>query len=193
MCRISVSVVGTFHHQFQKPELVSGFFTSAHSARTGGASRLCLASVTPHISPFLALFGLSVLQFYLLASRACARSLPVLMRVSGRLVVLVKWLPPATEEWKRGTSSVGTIWQLPAFSNERPRICSTLKSTGRANATGRPERLLADRSVLGCNVAGSRPSDSKSLERPLAHHRYSRTRPNPAGHLLISSTASNCV
>ena len=87
MCRISVSVVGTFHHQIQKPELVSGFFTSAVCARTGGASRLCLASVTPHISPFLALFGLSVLQFYLLASRACARSLPVLARVLGQRVV----------------------------------------------------------------------------------------------------------
>ena len=76
-----------FRHQIQKPELVSGFFTSAVCARTGGASRLCLASVTPHISPFLALFGLSVLQFYLLASRACARSLPVLARVLGQRVV----------------------------------------------------------------------------------------------------------
>ena len=86
-----------FHHQFQKPELVSGFFTSARRASAGGPSRICLASGTPHISALLALPGLSVLGFYLVVSRACARLLPVLVRVSGRSVVVVDWLPPATE------------------------------------------------------------------------------------------------
>ena len=89
-----------FRHQFKKPELVSGFFTSAVCASSGGTSRICLASVTPRIPPVLALRGLSVLRFSLVVSRACARLLPVLARVSWRLVVLVKWLPPATEEWK---------------------------------------------------------------------------------------------
>ena len=73
-----------FHHQFQKPELVSGFFTSARRTSSGGPSRICLASGAPHISALLALPGLSALGFYLVVSRACARLLPVLVRVSGR-------------------------------------------------------------------------------------------------------------
>ena len=87
-----------FRHQFQKPELVSGFFTSAVCASSGGTSRICVASGSPRICLFLARCDLSTLRFSLLASRACARSLPVLMRVSRRLVVLVKWLPPETED-----------------------------------------------------------------------------------------------
>ena len=73
-----------FRHQFQKPELVSGFFTSARRASAGGPSRICLASGAPHISALLALHGLSVLRSYLVVSRAYARLLPVLVRVSGR-------------------------------------------------------------------------------------------------------------
>ena len=133
-------VGSVFRHQIQKPELVSGFFTSAVCASSGGTSRICLASVTPRIPPVLALRGLSVLRFSLVVSRACARLLPVLARVSWRLVVLVKWLPPATEEWKRGKSSAATIWQPPASSGRRSRGCSTLKFTGWANSPGRPER-----------------------------------------------------
>ena len=41
-----------FHHQFQKPELVSGFFTSARRASAGGTSRIRLASVTLPIPAF---------------------------------------------------------------------------------------------------------------------------------------------
>lgn len=53
------------HHHIQKPELVSGFFTSAVCASSGGASRIRLASGTPPIPTVLALRGLSVLRFYL--------------------------------------------------------------------------------------------------------------------------------
>jgi hypothetical protein len=35
-----------FRHQIQKPEPVSGFFTSARNASSGGLSRASLASVT---------------------------------------------------------------------------------------------------------------------------------------------------
>lgn len=52
-----------FRHQFLKPELVSGFFTSACNASTGGTSQSCLASVTLPIFVFLALCGLSVPVF----------------------------------------------------------------------------------------------------------------------------------
>ena len=52
--------VEVLHHQFKKPELVSGFFTLVRSASSGGTSRISLASVTPPISVFLALYGLSV-------------------------------------------------------------------------------------------------------------------------------------
>ena len=67
MCRWFDSALG---HQFQKPEPVSGFFTSGRGASSGGPSPICLASVIPPMSAFLALFGLSVLHFYLDASRA---------------------------------------------------------------------------------------------------------------------------
>ena len=86
-----------FRHQFQKPELVSGFFTSALYASLGGTSQIRLASATPFVSALWAPRGLSVLRFSLVVSRACARSLPVLARVRGRRVVVGKWLPPATE------------------------------------------------------------------------------------------------
>ena len=95
--KMRVLSVEVLHHQFQKPELVSGFFTPVRNASSGGPSRICLASGTPHISAFLALHGLSVLRFYLVASRACARSLPVLMRVSGRLVVVGNCWAETTE------------------------------------------------------------------------------------------------
>lgn len=41
-----------FLHQFQKPELVSGFFTPARSASSGAPARICLASVTPSVAAF---------------------------------------------------------------------------------------------------------------------------------------------
>ena len=41
-----------FHHQFQKPELVSGFFTSARRTSSGGPSRICLASGAPTFPRF---------------------------------------------------------------------------------------------------------------------------------------------
>ncbi len=87
-CGREVSSSGELHHHIQKPELVSGFFTSAVCASSGGASRIRLASGTPPIPTVLALRCLSVLRFYLFASRACARSLPVLVRISGWSVVV---------------------------------------------------------------------------------------------------------
>ena len=95
--KMPVIEVEVLHHQFQKPELVSGFFTSALYASLGGTSQIRLASATPFVSALWAPRGLSVLRFSLVVSRACARSLPVLARVRGRRVVVGKWLPPATE------------------------------------------------------------------------------------------------
>ena len=111
-----------FHHHIQKPELVSGFFTSGRSASSGGLSRICLTSGTPPDFAFLAFRGLSALRFYLYASRACARSLPVLMRVSGQRVLVGKWLPPATETGNRTeSSSVAMGWTSPALRNKHSR------------------------------------------------------------------------
>ncbi len=110
------------HHHIQKPEPVSGFFTSACSASSGGPSRIRLASGTPPVFAHWALFGLSVLRFSLLASRACARSLPVLARISGWSVVVGKWLLPATDD----EIAPNHLWRRPD-SHLRSAVGRTLK------------------------------------------------------------------
>jgi hypothetical protein len=81
----------------KKPEPVSGFFTPARNASSGGPSRDELASGAPHIPPFLGLSGLSVLRFYLFASRALARPPLVTMRVSRQGVGVSNCRVEATE------------------------------------------------------------------------------------------------
>ena len=136
-----------FHHQFKKPELVSGFFTSAVCASSGRTSRICLASVTPRISPFWALHGLSVLGFYLPASRACARLLLELMRVSGLSVVV-------------GNSCSGGDRSLPLHQVQASEnACFTLEPVGWPIHPARPVRTFARGTESGRNAPPNRRRD----------------------------------
>jgi hypothetical protein len=68
---MSVCRNATLHHQIQKPELVSGFFSSARSPSIGGLSRTCLASVA---SPSRAFAPLKTSLFSIFALRSRERS-----------------------------------------------------------------------------------------------------------------------
>ena len=117
---------------------------------------------------FFALHGLSVLRFYLYASRACARPLLELMRVSGRSVVV-------------GNSCSGGDRSLPLHQVQASENAFfTLEPAGWPIHPARPLLPVADRPVS----VGSRPVTCRSasccLERPLPHPANRCSRPNPA-------------
>ena len=82
------------------------------------------------------LYGPLCFLFYLFASRACARSVTILMRVSVRSVVVGKWLPPATEV--RPTSQSGGR----CLRHARPRQQRTLRGDHRSRQPGTGRRHL---------------------------------------------------
>ena len=123
---------------------------------------------------FFALHGLSVLRFYLYASRACARPLLELMRVSGRSVVV-------------GNSCSGGDRSLPLHQVQASENAFfTLEPAGWPIHPARPIRPLVYRPASGGNAAVSRPSASGGLERPLSHRHYSRTRPRLCGNSIFT-------
>ena len=78
------------------------------------------------------LYGPLCSLFYLFASRACARSVTVLMRVSVRSVVVGKWLPPATEV--RPTSQSGGRCLRHARSRQQRTLRGTIEAASRVRA-----------------------------------------------------------